>query len=522
MASNNPNSPRQKMINLMYLVFIAMLALNVSSEVLEGFQLVEDGLQETIASTEDKNKLTWDKLNTSYEQNKTKAEIWYNSAAKFTQQSDSLYNFIQNLKVQIVKYADGKNGDVHNIENKEGVDAAFQVMLSRDEKGRKLKEAIIAYKKIASELVSDSRLKASIERRLNTDPSKRAVANKMNWEQSMFDQMPTAAAVTLLTKIQSDVRAAQGEVLSDLLSSIGGDDFRVNSLTAAVIPKSMVVMQGGSFEGEILLAAVDTTKRPRIYIGNSLLPESKNGVFQIGAGAVGANKVFEGHIEWDRPNKDPLKIPFRTTYSVIEPMATVASTMMNMLYAGMNNELSISVPGITNNLISASVINGNGSVTGSGGRWIARPSKIGQDMIISVTAETNGKRMEVAKQVFKVRALPKPSPYIAYKDADGSPKSFKGGRVNKATVLSAGGLSAAIDDGFLYIPCSVLSFTMVFFDNMGNGIRVISDGANFSDSQLEQIRRLQRGKSFMITEVKAKSPDGVTHTDMAAMEVRMN
>jgi gliding motility-associated protein GldM len=524
MAANTPNSPRQKMINLMYLVFIAMLALNVSSEVLEGFQLVEDGLQQTIKSTESQNNQVWEKLKLSYEQNEIKAGQKYVAAEKFDKKSDSLYNFIQDLKVQIVQYADGKNGNVSNIDNKEGVEAAYQIMLSKDQRGKKLKDALVNYREEAANLVSDHQLKESIKKRLTTEPSQRASDNKLNWEQSMFDQMPTAAAVTLLTKIQSDIRSVQGEVLTDLWNSIDVGDYRVNSLTAAVIPKSMIVMQGSSFEGEILLAAVDTTKRPRIYIGNTLLPESQKGVFQIGAGAVGSNKIFQGHIEWDQPGKEPLKIPFQSTYSVIEPMATVASVMMNVLYAGIDNELSISVPGITNDKISASVTNGNGSVRGAGKTWVAKPANVGQEMIVSVTAEVNGRRMEVAKQTFKVRAVPKPTPFISYKDAEGKSQWFKGGRINKAAILSASGLSAAVDDGLLNIPFTVTSFTIVFFDNMGNGIREVSAGANFSERQTEQIRRLQRGKSFFITDIKAVGPGGVSYSypDIAAMEVRVN
>ncbi|NDW08398.1 gliding motility protein GldM [Dysgonomonas sp. 520] len=522
MAANSPNSPRQKMINLMYLIFIAMMALNVSSEVLEGFELVENGLQQTISSTENQNNLILGKLEESYQQNPVKAMMWYNSANQFAKESDSLFSRIQDLKEKIVKYADGVDGDVRNIDNKESVDAAYQIMLSKDQRGTKLKEALITYRENAGKLVSDSKLRTSIIERLNTEPSKKAKENNMNWEQSMFDQMPTAAAITLLTRIQSDIRAVQGEVLNDLWSNIGGDDYRVNSLTAAVIPRSMIVMQGSSYEGEILLAAVDTTKRPKIYIGNTILPESNQGKFQIGAGAAGTNKTFAGHIEWERAGKDPLKIPFSSTYSVIEPMATVASMRMNVLYAGINNELSISVPGVTSDKIQASVANGNGTVTATNKSWNARPSKVGQDMIVSVTAEMNGKRMEVAKHTFKVRALPDPTPYIEYADKDGNPKMFKGGRINKADVLSVPGIKAGVDDGILNIPFTVTGFTIVFFDNMGNGIREVSDGANFSDRQKEQIRRLQRGRSFFISDVKAIGPDGIQRNDVAAIEVRVN
>ncbi|MDH6353819.1 gliding motility-associated protein GldM [Dysgonomonas sp. PH5-45] len=508
----------------MYLVFIAMLALNVSSEVLEGFELVEEGLQQTIVSTESQNKLTMDKLNDSYEQNKVKAEVWYKHANAFTQKSDSLYNMIQNMKEQIVKYADGEEGNVRNINNKEGVDAAFNVMLGKDQKAKTLKTLIDQYRIEAGKLVSDSKLKAAIDNRLKTEPSDKAKENNKNWEQALFDQMPTAAAVTLLTKIQSDVRAVQGEVLADLLNSIGGGDFRVNSLRAEVIPRSMIVMQGGSYEGEIILAAVDTTKQPRIYIGDTMLPADRKGAFQIGAGAAGANKKFTGRIEWDRIDKDPLRIPFEATYSVVEPMATVASVMMNVLYAGIPNELSISVPGVTNDKISAAVTSGNGSLSKTAKGWVAQPSQVGKDFIVSVTAEMNGRRMEVAKQVFKVRALPKASPFIQYTDASGNPKKYDAlGRekISKAAIVSAGGIKAAIDDGLIYREFTVLSFTVRVFGATGEGSMMASNSGRFSESQLDAIRRLSRGMTFLITDIKAKGPDGITQ-DLPPMEIKTN
>ncbi|MFR9165733.1 MAG: gliding motility protein GldM [Dysgonomonas sp.] len=522
MASNNPNSPRQKMINLMYLVFIAMLALNVSSEVLNGFDLVEEGLQQTIKSTDEQNGILLDRLGEMYKVNPVKTEEWYNKADVFKKRSDSLYNHIQSLKQQIAVKSDGKNGDPENLDSKENLDAASVVMLSPTTRnGRKLRESIDSFRHYAASLVSGDK-KQIIEERLNTNPSKKLSDDNKNWEQGLFEQMPAGAAVTLLTKIQSDIRAVEGEVLTELVSNIDAGDYRVNNLEALVVPRSMVVMQGGSYEGEIILSAVDTTKRPRIFIGETILKDSARGLFRIPAGGIGADKVFSGYVELDRPDRESLKIPFRSNYTVVEPMATVAPRLMNVLYAGINNEVDISVPGVSNHRIRAQVSGGSGRLESKGNYWIAVPTKVGQDLIISVTADFgNGRFVEVAKKQFKVRALPDPTPYIEYSDPNGNPQMFKGGRIAKATIVNAAGLKAAIDDGVLNIPFTVLRFSTVFFDGMGNAVREISSGSNFSEKQNEQIRRLTRGKSFFISDVKVKGPDGVER-DIAAMEVRIN
>lgn len=521
MATNSPNSPRQKMINLMYLVFIAMLAINISSEVLDGFDLVEEGLQQTIKSTAEQNDILVGRMQDLHTQNPVKSEVWFQKATTFKAKSDSLYNHIQNLKVEIVKESDGKEGDVNNIENNGDLNSATEIMLSPiTKKGEKLRKAIDAYRTYAQSLVYSEK-KEIIADRLNTRPSKRAEKDNKTWEQALFDHMPTAAAVTLLTKIQTDVKAVEGEVLSELIGSVDADDYRVNNLEALVVPRSMVVMQGGVYEGQIILSAVDSTKRPRIYVGNTLLDEQKGGRFTIPAGAVGPDRTFSGRIELDRPGKAKLEIPFLSKYTVTEPMATVAPTLMNVLYGGIPNELSISVPGVPNDRISAQIVNGNGTLTRAGNFWSARPSRVGQDVVISVSAKVGDAMREVAKKTFKVRPLPDPAPYIEYQDANGNAKMFKGGRLGKALVIGAPGIKAAIDDGLLNIQFQVLRFTTVFPDGMGNMVREISSGANFSDNQRTQIRRLTRGKSFFITDVRVKGPDGVER-DIAIMEVRID
>lgn len=521
MAPNNPNSPRQRMINLMYLVFIAMMALNVSSEVLNGFDLVEEGLQQTIKSTSEQNNILASKMEDMYKLNPVKTKLWYDKSSEFKVRTDSLYNYVQSLKVRITKEADGKNGDPNQLDNKENIDAASVVMLSLNNRGRELRKVIDEYRQYAGTLVSEGK-KEIIEERLNTKPSKRLGIDNKNWEQALFEQMPAAAAITLLTKIQSDIRSVEGEVLSELVGNIDAEDYRVNNLEALIIPRSMVVMQGGSYEGQVVLSAVDTTKLPKIFIGeNALNPESK-GFFQIPAGGIGADKLFSGYIEMDRPDKEPLKIPFESRYTVVEPMASVAPRLMNVLYAGINNDIDISVPGVSNQKIRAQVSSGSGALENKGNYWVIRPSKVGQDLIVSVSADFgNGRYMEVAKKQFRVRALPDPTGYIEYKDADGNTKMFRQGRLAKAAIINASGLKAAIDDGILNIPFSVLGFTTIMFDGMGNAVPDVSDGANFSERQKDQIRRLTRGKMFFITKVRVKGPDGIER-EISTMDVQIN
>ena len=114
-------SPRQKMINLMYVVLMAMLALNVSTEVLNGFSIVEESLNRTTGNSSMENKAIFDELELMMKKNPQKVKEWFAMATTVRNISDSLYNFAQELKVEIVKEADGKYGDPLNIKNKDNL-----------------------------------------------------------------------------------------------------------------------------------------------------------------------------------------------------------------------------------------------------------------------------------------------------------------------------------------------------------------------------------------------------------------
>lgn len=512
MASTNPRSPRQKMINLMYLVFIAMLAINLPEEVLDGFDMVDEGLNQTIKSSEAQNQLTFKSLTDINNQNPVKAEQWYLPAAQFSQQSDQLYNHIQDLKTRIVKRADGAKGDLNNIINRENIDASTEIMLvGINNEATKLKSSVDAYREQAIKLITGTSRKEIINTRLNTDKPKRGNKENKDWEEALFEQMPTSVTVTMLTKMQSDIRATQGEVLSDLYNQIGAKDYRVNSLQAEVVPKSEFVMEGGAYEGRVVLTAIDTTKRPTFSIPSI----NANGEFRIGAGGVGINKVFSGMVTLNTPDGEIITRPFKSEYHVVPRMTTIQVSEANVLYQGEDNKLTISVPGMSNDQLRVTAT--NGSITKAGQNWIAKPTKAGTNMKISVF---NGTAF-VSDQEFKVRLLPDPAPYIEYPDADGNLKRYKGGRISKTILVNATGVKAAIDDGLVDRQFAVLKFTTVFFDGMGNAIREVSSGSNFSERQKAQIRQLARGKSFFISEVKVKGKDGVER-DLTAIEVRIN
>ena len=511
-----PVSPRQKMINLMYVVLMALLALNVSTEVLNGFSLVEDSLRRTTQSATMENLAVYDDFAVQMKKNPQKVKQWYDKSQKVKAMSNKLYDLAEELKEAIVREADGKDGDVRNIRNKEDLEAASQVMLAPGRgRGKELFDAINNYRNAMLGMVTDYKQKKLIASNLTTEIPKDAMAMGKNWQEYMFEAMPTVAAVTLLSKLQNDVRYAEGAVLHTLVSNIDLKDIRVNALNAYVIPNAQTVVRGDKFSARIVMAAVDTTQVPQIFIGGKEM-SLPGGLYETIAGRTG-DFTLQGYIQVENGNGELIKRDFAQKYSVVDPSATVSADLMNVLYAGYSNPLSISVPGVPVTKIQASMSGGTLQPVGPG-KYIARPSTPGQNVTITVTSTNTGRPQQMGTYTFRVRRLPDPTPYIVV-SADGGADRFKGGGLPKGQLTAADGIGAAIDDGILDVPFHVQSFETVFFDNMGNAVPMVSDGSRFSARQKETFRKLQRNRRFYISRVTATGPDGTARKLNASMEV---
>lgn len=512
-----PVSPRQKMINLMYVILMAMLALNVSAEVLDAFSLLEGNIKRTTVISSKENMAIYRDFSAQMKANPEKVTKWFDMATDVRSSSDSLCNFIESLKQAIAIKADGSDADLSDIKAKDDLEAANQVMLApRFGKGEELHNRINMYRNRMLDLIDDSTQRSIIMSSLSTDVPQRDNTMGKNWQEYMFENIPAAAALTLLSKIQGDIRYTEGEVLHSLKANIDAKDIKVNALSAFVIPESKTVFRGGKFSARIAMAAIDTTMAPEIFIGNKKV-FLNNGIYESTCLQNGTFNL-NGYLKINDANGEEIKRYFSQTYNVIEPNATVAADMMNVLYAGYANPISISVPGVPLSSVQATMVGGSLLPKGIG-KYIARPNRIGSDVKIIVTTNYYGRTQTMGTFSFHVRRLPDPTPYIIVGGGKGNSYRFKGGSLQRSSLIAANGINAAIDDGLLDIKFRVLGFETVFFDNMGNALPMASNGSQFSSRQIEAFRKLSKNRRLYISRIRVMGTDGIERRLNSPMEI---
>lgn len=507
-----PVTPRQKMINLMYIVLLAMVAINVSPEILDGFSLVNLSLKRTTENADKENSELYEQFGSERQKNPTKATEWFEKAQYVRIWCDGLYEFCEDCKNEIALQTDGIGADPNNLVHREEVEAVNHAMLAPgSNRGEKLYQAISDFREKMLYVLTDSAKRKIVQNCFSTEVTKPNADGK-SWQECTFESMPAIAAVAMLTKLQSDIRYVEGEVLHTLLGKIGQSDIRVNDVQAYVIPESKTIIRGNEYMARVIMAAVDSTKRPQIFLSGSHTPVRDGEIRRLCTQA--GDFTLNGYLITEDNNGQEMKQNFTSSYSVIDPFATVSADMMNVLYAGWKNPVSVSVPGVALGAVSLKTDDGN-VVKVTDGRYFVSPVKAGTTTVLSVIVN----EQVMGKFSFRVRQLPEPLPYINIKDEKGNTSRFQTGSVSRSQLLAANGIEAAVDDGLLNIPFKVRDFEMIFFDNMGNAMPVMSNGSLFSQRQKDAIRKMTRNRRCYVSHISAVGPDGIKRKLNTSMEI---
>jgi gliding motility-associated protein GldM len=523
------------MIGMMYLVLTAMLALNVSKEAVEAFKNVDKGLTKTVANYEIKNNLTYEEFERAFSENPVKAGPWRSKAVEVKERANELFNYLQDIKIEIIKKAEGDDteaveGRTVHIDHVEKIDEnniPSEILIGADENGKanNIRALIDEYREFLVETIGGENISVeeSVRQSLNTDDGRATDGSPERWENNTFQALPLVAVITILSKLQVDVRNAETDVLNFLYSQIDASSFKFNKLVPTVITNSSYVMRGNEYQAQVFIAATDTTKKPSIYVGNYRtinnadgtrsyemvgdyetleVDDQGMGIYRRTASSIG-DKNWGGLINMPSPDGTIVSYPFDASYTVGAPNVVVSPTAMNVLYVGLDNPIDISVPGVGSDGISATMNNGTirkGRLEKYRGEWVARPEVVGREASINVSAMVNGERMRFPPYTFRVQNIPDPVAKFA---------GLTEGSVAKNVALATPGVFAVLEDFLFDLEYEVTGFKMIVTQR-GFDREAASNSARVTAEQRTLIDGLSRGQKLYITEIKARGPDNRT------------
>jgi gliding motility-associated protein GldM len=546
--SSGKETPRQKMIGMMYLILTAMLALNVSKEAVEAFKKVDLSLSKTIANYVKKNDITYDAFKFAAKDNPEKAEAWRVKAFDVKDRANEIYDYIQDLKIEIITKAEGPESeailpnnqiDITKVKKIDENNIPSEVLIgaNQDGKGNDLKAQIEDYRNFLVETLDgkDMSAEGSILDILNTDdPQNLEKTGTEDWVTAQFQTLPLVAAITILSKMQVDVRNAETDVLNFLYTQIDAGSFRFNYIVPTVTTNTSYVMQGNTYDARVFVAATDTTQALEIFVGpyttqanpdgsKTYVPssnaqklpidESGRGIYSVRPTSVG-EKSWGGVIRMKAPDGSERTFNFDQKYSVGVANVVVSPTAMNVLYQGIQNPLDISVPGVGSDKLTVRMTNGDikkGKYKDYRGEYVAQPRTVGQNAQILVSANIDGKTQSFPPVEFRVRRLPDPEARFA---------NMKEGNVLRSVAAAQQVVTAVLENFEFDLTYTVTGFT-VSVNDKGFEITAESSNNRLTDKQKSLIGNLRAGQKLIIEKIKAVGPDGRTR-DLNPIILKIN
>ena len=485
----------------MYLVLTAMLALNVSAAILNGYAQVDDSIHATIETITASNEETYAQFRAALEQNPEKTQEWYDKAMLAKRASTDFFEYVQKFKDDMVILSEGKgakmNAKVRDLKKQDDTNVPHQYAINEGH-AETLKENIDTYREYMIDLTGHCPvLDEELCKTFSTPRGVNAEGDSISWENSLFSEMPMCACITVLTKLQNDILRCEGRIIRYLLTQTDATDLRVNKFNAYVIPSANYVVKGNKYSAQIILAAIDSTNVPEYYVNGQKL--NNNGVYEIIANSVGVQKIT-GKIGYKDQQGIMQFIPFEREYTVGEPSATVSNMDLNIMYRGYDNPFSVSVPGISS---SALVVKCKQStITPENGVWIIKPDgNSGDKLDVEVYARINNQEVLMGSHTYRVKNLPRPD---AYFEINGVPTEET--RIPRAQLINPKNRIVASygADGLVQAKFDIVGFQV----KLPTGASLAVKGDKFDDKTMAAIKKLKQGNTINLMYIKAKGPDG--------------
>ena len=546
-------TPRQKMISMMYLVLYALLALNVSKQVLDAFIVVNQSMVSSNQSMTQKVATTYNNFEEQYALQKEKVGPYWKQAKVVKAETDSMLRYLNHLKLKLVEITDHKDSayimknyyydslvpdpyhpgamtkakflDLEKVPTKDRYNDPTNYLIGngvqKNGEAYHLSKLMNAYRQKILNVMNMPDTTTKVGLITNYLGNRKIVyrnadGQKQDWENHNFYYTILAADITLVNKIISEVKGSEFDAMNYLFSSVTKKDYKFDQVKAKVIPTNTYVLEGDNYEAQVLVAAYDTKTNPKVWvlpgvdsitsknINRGQLIRGKNGVVKLvfPARKAGFHK-YAGTIEMVNPATNSIsKYPFHGSYIVAPPSLTVAPLKMNVIYIGLDNPVSITAPGIADAKIHPTIT--AGKLTRDGNKWEVRINKRvpGNKVYISATADVNGKNVFLGKSLFRVKRVPDPVAQIA---------GQTNGTIDRNTFLAAGAIIPTMKDFEFDIYFTVTSYTFATLLN-GDWIPKNVTGNRFTPEIDKLIRNARPHQKFFFENIVAKGPDGSVRT----------
>jgi gliding motility-associated protein GldM len=494
-----PKEPRQKMINMMYLVLTALLALNVSSEVLNAFKTVDNSITSANGVLTGNNNQIYASFTEKLADPKSAemAKLWKPKADAASQISKKLFDDIEGLKMEI-KVAAGyhpETGDtVWAIDH---LDAPTRIMDKKGE-GEKLYKKLEQYRKDI--LAIDPEIGKEFANRLPIDLSVPVAQDgtKKSWTESYFHMTPAIAAMTILNKFQNDIKNSEYQVVSYCHTKIGEVKVRFDKFGFVGGLSSSYLMPGEKLEVYAGLGAMSSASQPQITINGRPAPIGADGMatMDMAAGGTGSGKAHVVVRYKDQNGVDKV-VEKDLPYTVGAPSGvSVSADKMRVLYIGVENPLTITA-GVGSERVNAT-LDGAGTIAKVGGpKWVVKPA--GNPRTSAINVIIDGKKTAVE---YRIKTLPPPASFVGSK---------RGGAMPSADFKAMAGVIARLLDSEFEAPYKVLSYQVGALGGKYPVYQIANnEGNRWSGNAKTIIDGATPGTSIFFDQIKVVGPDGRT------------
>lgn len=495
-------SPRQKMINLMYLIFIAMLALNMSKEVLSAFGLMNEKLMVSNEATEERNNNFLASLELKAEEQPEKFKPLKAKAEKLDKLASDFDNYLADLKSKMTAKIDNST-DYEVMDRGDYLDQNFF-------KGDKIKpdgEEFLNQMRTFREGVADL-LKGQpgmepvindVKKKFSTEDVKNRDNRSQGWLDYHFKGFPLVASLTKMTQLQADIKTTESEVLSNMLQGTLSSEVSMTNYTTLMETSKSAYFNGEQFDGQIVLGRKDSSTKPsrvELTLDGRKLSENQYSIedgkvkLKVGTGGVGEHKI-EGKLIFAQDGEE-IEVPVNSSFATVAKpnSATISADKMNVVYRGVKNPMTISFAGIPDNKVSASAQ----GLSGSGGsRYTMDATSIkGREVTINVTGTLPDGGKVNDNATFRIKDLPKPTGTV--RGEDGAIKMQRQS-LEKSTI------GAAFEDFDFELPLRVTGFKFKV-----PGQPTIEVRGNKLDGRAKgALRKAKRGSGVQIFDIEAKA-----------------